>query len=143
IQTSSRKAPLELILPDMAGDTVLEELNRPHAYALIHNFLHRCSAAIIVLDAAELDAGESSQEYFAMKLLSYLNEMEMPDGQSWRNRPLSFLLSKADQCEACSEDPAEFVRARAAGLWQMCAERFDQHRFFAGRVAGACRTRIV
>ncbi len=143
IQTAPRKPPLELILPDMAGDTVLEELDHPRACPLIHNFLNHCVGAIVLLDAVELDAGDSAQEYFAMKLLSYLNELEQAGKPAWRDRPLSLLLSKADRCEACWDDPAEFVRARAAGLWQMCAERFDQHRFFAGGVAGACTSRMV
>ena len=143
IQAPARKSPLELIMPDMSGDTVLEELDRPHSQPLIHNFLNHCTGAIVLLDAVQLDAGESTQEYFAMKLLSYLNEIGPAEGGGWRNRPLSILLSKADRCEACFDDPAEFVRARAGGLWQLCAERFEQCRFFAGGVAGACASRLM
>jgi hypothetical protein len=143
IQSAARKPPLELIVPDMAGDAVLEELNHPHSYPAIQNFLGHCTAAIVLLDAVELDAGESAQEYFAMKLLSYLNELDQADGHAWRNRPLAIVLSKSDRCDACFENPAEFVRARAAGLWQICSERFEQHRFFAAGVAGACTACIV
>jgi Double-GTPase 2 len=143
IQSAARKPPLELIMPDIAGDAVLEEMNHPHTYPAVHSFLGQCTAAIVLLDAVELDAGETRQEYFALKLLSYLNEIDQAAGHAWRDRPLAFVLSKADRCETCFEDPAEFVRARAASLWQLCAERFNQHRFFAAGVAGACAACMV
>ena len=48
------------------------------------------------------------------------------------------MLTKADCCEDCWDDPAEYAKAHANGLWQHCQERFACHRFFAAGVVGNC-----
>ncbi len=143
IRTPGARNPIELIVPDMAGEAVLEEVDHPHTYIGIRRFLEQCSGAMVLIDAAEMNAGAREQDYFAMKLLSYLAELEQDGKPLWPNRPLALVLSKADQCENCFDDPAEFAQRRAAGLWQHCTERFRRHKFFASGVAGACAPRWV
>ena len=43
-------------------------------------FLQQCAGAILLVDAAEMDDCSPEQDYFAMKLLSYLNELR----RRWR-----------------------------------------------------------
>lgn len=137
---TANKNQIELIVPDMAGEAMLEEVDHPHTHVGIRRFLQQCSGAIVLADAAEMDDGSPEQDYFAMKLLSYLNELPEDGNPEWSERPLAIVLSKADQCENCFEDAADFADKRAPGLWRHCAERFPRHRFFASGVAGACAT---
>jgi hypothetical protein len=137
LRRSGREELLELIMPDMAGEAVLEEVDHPHSYRVVRSFLQRAGAAMVFLDAAKLREGRLEQDHFAMKLLSYLSELETDTKGGWWCRALALVLTKADQCEECLEDPAGFARAHSPGLWQQCQERFARHRFFAASVAGA------
>ncbi|MDY0169265.1 MAG: hypothetical protein RBS80_22165 [Thermoguttaceae bacterium] len=140
LRKPKQKHPLELIMPDMAGDAVLEEVNHPHSYRVIEAFLKKCRAALILVDAVRIEDGAREEDYFAMKLLSYLSELVDRARSGWEHRPVAVVFTKADQCEECLEDPTEFARRHAVGLWQQCRERFRCHRFFAAGVAGACAT---
>jgi len=141
VRPPKQRRPMELIMPDMAGEAVLEEVDHPHTYRVIRAFLKKCTAAMILIDAVQLAEGIREQDYFTMKLLSYLSELASDPKHGWANRPLAMIFSKADQCEACLEDPAGYARAHAVGLWQHCRERFGCHRFFAAGVAGTCVSR--
>ncbi len=143
IRTAAKRDPIELIVPDMAGEAVLEEIEHPLSFLGIRRLLCKCSGAIVLIDAAEMAGGYRQQDYFAMKLVSYLSELNDDDGRTWSDRPLAIVLSKADMCETCFDDPATFARRSAEGLWEHCQERFPNHRFFAAGVAGACVSHFV
>jgi len=136
-----RKRTLELIMPDMAGEAVIEEVDHPHTYRVVRSFLEKCTAAMILIDAVQVKQGGPEQDFFTMKLLSYLSELSENRKDGWSTRPVAMVFSKADQCEECMDDPAEYAKTRATGLWQYCRERFEHHKFFATGVAGACATR--
>ncbi|HEX3998855.1 MAG TPA: hypothetical protein VHX65_09920 [Pirellulales bacterium] len=140
LRTAAHREQIELIMPDMAGEAMLEEVDHPHMHVGIRRFLQTCAGAVLLVDAAEMDDGSPEQDHFAMKVLSYLNELQDEGQMAWSGRPVAVVLSKADQCESCFEDPADFAHKRAAGLWRHCVERFPRHRFFAAGVAGACAT---
>jgi hypothetical protein len=131
---------LELLMPDMAGDAILEEVDHPHSYRIINEFLKKADAALVLIDAGQLKEGGREQDFFSMKLLSYLADAAVDSRHDWRKRPVALILTKADCCEQCLDDPAEFARAHAVGLWQHCQERFGRHRFFAASVSGSCLT---
>jgi len=138
VRRPRQRKPLELIVPDMAGDAVLEEVNHPHTFRVVRSFLQKCTAAMILIDAVKLKEGARDPDYFTMKLLSYLNELGEDGKLGWSRRPVAMIFTKADQCEECFDDPAGFARTHAAGLWQHCRQRFGCHRFFATGVAGTC-----
>jgi hypothetical protein len=143
IRLPRQKLPLELIMPDMAGEAVLEEVDHPHTYRIVHQFLQKCAAAVVMIDAVQLKEGNRDQDFFVMKLLSYLSELDTDPKKGWTRRPLALVLTKADCCEDCWDDPDEFAKAHANGLWQHCQERFACHQFFASGVVGnavACDT---
>jgi len=141
LRRSKREPPLELIVPDMAGEAIFEEVAHPHSYHVITAYLKKCSGAMILVDAIQLRESSNDQEYFAMKLISYLAELNDDAKQGWSRRPVAMVFTKADQCEQCLGDPAAFAASQASRLWQLCEERFAQHRFFASGVAGACAWR--
>lgn len=136
IRRPQRKPPLELIMPDMAGEAVLQEVDHPCTYRVVQSFLSRAGAAMVFLDASRLKEGRLEQDHFAMKLMSYLGELAVDPTRGWARRPVALILTKADQCEECLDDPAKFAESHAAGLSQLCRERFGRHRFFGAAVAG-------
>ncbi len=136
IRNRKRKRKMELIMPDMAGEAVLEEVDHPHSYRVVRAFLQKCTAAMILIDSTKLRDGGREQDYFTMKLLSYLTELSRGKKNGWSKRPMALVLTKSDQCDECLEDPAGYAQAHAAGLWQHCQERFPRCKFFACGVAG-------
>jgi hypothetical protein len=131
----------ELIVPDMAGESILQELDHPRSYRVIQAFLKKCSGTMVLIDALKLQAGGRDQDYFTMKLVSYLAELDEEAKRGRSRRPLALIFTKADRCAECRADPEAFAQSHAAGLWQHCQERFANHRFFAAGVAGACAYR--
>lgn len=138
IHRQAQARPLELIVPDMAGEALLEEVDHPHTYRVVRAFLNKCAAAMVLVDATNFIDGTSDQDFFTMKLLSYLGELSDGNSRGWSRRPLAVVFTKADQVEECLEDAEGYARSHAAGLWQQCRERFGCLRFFAAGVAGAC-----
>ena len=105
IRSPLRKEAIELIVPDMAGESLLEEVEHPHTYIGIRRFLSKCTGAIVLVDAAEMAGGTRDQDYFAMKLVTYLSELSDDGGRTWRrstagagakqSRPLRKLLRRS------------------------------------------------
>lgn len=138
MRRDARSPTIELIMPDMAGESVLEEIDHRNTYRVIKEFLRKSSAALILIDASRLRDGDRNQDYFAMKILTYLSEVEPCNKHGWSERPIALVFTKVDQAEACRDDPAGFAKTHAAGVWQNCQQRFSNHRFFAASVVGAC-----
>jgi hypothetical protein len=138
VRRPEQRQDMEVLMPDMAGEAILEEVEHPHSYRIIGQFLQKSAGAMVLIDSCQLKEGDRDQDFFSMKLLSYLSELDTDRRHGWRQRPVALILSKADYCEECQDDPAEFARAHAAGLWQLCQERFGCHRFFAANVSGNC-----
>lgn len=141
VRRPNRREPMELIMPDMAGEAILEEIDHPHSYHAIRSFLGKCTGVMALVDAVTLKQGQREHDYFTMKLMSYLAEMADDPRCNWRKQPVAVVFTKADECDECLNDPVAFARAHATGLWQQCTERFTLHRFFASGVAGACACR--
>jgi hypothetical protein len=137
VKSERKRHPVELIIPDLSGEAILEEIDHPHTYPVIRAFLSKCAGTLILVDAIRLKEGEKDQDFFAMKMMSYLCELEDDPKKGWRNRPVSVVYTKADQCDVCFDDPADFARKHSPGLWQHC-EQFARHRWFASGVAGSC-----
>ena len=143
VRVPRQKRPVELIMPDMSGDAIIEEVNHPHTYLGIRSLLAKCAGVMILIDAAELHEGMIQHDHFTMKLLSYLCELSDEPKRGWPTRPVALVFTKADQCEVCFDDPANFAEEYADRLWQHCRQRFRRHAFFASGVAGACAYRIM
>jgi hypothetical protein len=141
VNDSRQKRPVELIMPDMAGEALMEEVNHPHTYEVVRSFLSKCSGVLVLVDAVQLREGRRDQDYFTMKLLTYLRELDDDPKHGWPNRPVAIVFSKADECEECFQDATAFARTHAGGLWRHCQDRFKKHRYFASGVAGACGIR--
>jgi hypothetical protein len=141
IRDNTSARPIELIVPDMAGEALLEEMDHPESYRVVRSFLTKCNGALVLIDAMKCYGGTADQDYFTMKLLSYLIELVDDPKENWQNRPLAVVFSKADQCDESFGDPEGYAQRHATGLWRHCKERFKKHRFFAASVVGTCAFR--
>jgi hypothetical protein len=130
--------PTELIMPDLAGEALLEEVDHPNTYPVIRSFLGKCAGVMVLVDAPRVEGGDSDEDFHIMKLISYLCELSSDPNTSWQSRPVAMVYSKADQCEQCFDDPSAFAHRHTPGLVQQCRERLKRHQFFAVGVAGAC-----
>jgi hypothetical protein len=100
----------------------------------------------VLADAEQLQSGDHSKDFVALKLLSLIAELSEEKPHSWRKRsverrPLALVLTKADKCDGLDENPREFVEAHAASLWNDCSSRFPRHNVFACSVAGSTAIR--
>jgi len=138
--------PAELIMPDLAGEALLEEVDHPSTFPVIRSFLTKAAGVLLLIDAPRAESGESDEDFHTMKLVSYLCELthdaKTEKQNGWPQRPVALVFTKADQCEQCFESPAAFARRHTPGLVQQCRERLKRHQFFAVGVAGACGFRL-
>lgn len=150
VQAKRQPQPAELIMPDMAGEAIAEEVEHPFSQGAIRALLTKCAGAMLLVDAQKLQEGSIEQDFFTMKLLCYLSELvdasprvksRVKGPAPWRERPIAVIFTKADECDRCFDDPGEYARQHTPGLWQFCQERFRDTRFFASGVAGACAVR--
>lgn len=137
-----RRRPVELVIPDLSGDALAEETERSGRYPAIRALLAKCSGLIVLADAQRLQAGDHSQDYVTLKLLSLLSELHDEQQGNRRSRaaerrPLALVLTKADTCDGCIGAAREFAEAHADALWSDCQARFPRHDVFACSVAGA------
>ncbi|MGE0608198.1 MAG: hypothetical protein AB7O62_13970 [Pirellulales bacterium] len=138
-----RKQRAEVVMPDLPGESILDEIDHPNSYLGIRSFMARCSGMLILIDPSRARAGHQDQDFFAMKLLGYLHELDANSKKGWPHRPLALIFSKADQCEECEIDPERFAERHTPGLWRFCHQRFQRYKFFAAGVSGACAFRDI
>lgn len=143
VKVPDQRRPVELIMPDMAGEAILEEVEHPHSYPVIRKFLNKCSGLLVLIDGARVLDGTLDQDYFAMKLLTFLAELDDDPKTGWSRRPVGLVFTKSDQCADLAESPAAFAQAHTPGLWQQVKERFVCHEFFSTGVAGGTAYRQV
>jgi hypothetical protein len=141
VSSAARKRPLELVLPDVSGEAIDEGLDKADHSPLVRPFLTKCSGAILLVDASQLEADELDEDSFAIKAIDYLLGLNNHPRKGWANRPVAVVLTKADECPDCFEDPEQFMQDMAPSLWQYCGKHLRQHKFFAASVAGACAYR--
>ena len=147
VSSQYHRRPLEVIVPDMAGEAIVEEIEPPNTFPVVRSLLGKSSGVVILIDAIRSQADDHEQDHFTMKLLTFLSELDLQSqsGNSRREqlakRPVALVFTKADQCDRCFDDPTAFAETHAAGMWRYCQERFAHVRAFASGVAGACAYR--
>jgi hypothetical protein len=137
VRRSRRSRPIEIILPDLAGSSFVEEIENPQGCNSICHFLQPCAAAMVLVDASRLEKHDQDQDYWAMRIMAFLHELDHSKKTGWHKRHIAVVFTKCDQSEACFDDPEGFARARVPGLWRVCKDRLPNHRFFATSVVGA------
>lgn len=138
VTSVAKRRAVDLVMPDLAGEAIMEEIEHPGTYPVVRAFLKKCRGVMLLVDGARLEQGEKDQDFFTMKMVSYLHELDDDRKRGWPNRPVALIFTKADQCESCFGDAEKYARTQSPGLWRLCRERLGKHKFFAVGVAGAC-----
>ena len=127
----------DLVMPDMAGEALAAEVATPSTFTVIRSLLEKSAGAILLVDAALAGAGSPQPDFFALKLMSYLDGVLASQPQQRMSTPVAVVLSKADYCPESFDDPRGFARTNLNRLWNMCDNRFANFEFFATSVVGA------
>ncbi|MCH8243513.1 MAG: hypothetical protein IH897_13025, partial [Planctomycetes bacterium] len=132
-----KSAIYDLVMPDMAGEAIAAEVAAPSTFTIIRSLLKKSAGAILLVDAALAGAGSSQPDFFALKLMSYLDGV-LSDGKSKKlATPVAIVLSKADYSPDCFDDPRAFAETNLNRLWNICQNRFANFEFFATSVVGS------
>ena len=127
----------DLVMPDMAGEAIAAEVAAPRTFTVIRSLLEKSAGAILLVDAALAAAGSPQPDFFALKLMSYLDGLLATKGQERMKTPVAIILSKGDYCPECFDDPRGFAKTNLNRLWNICENRFEKVEFFATSVVGA------
>jgi hypothetical protein len=128
---------VDLIMPDMAGDSLAAEVGAPKTFQVIRHMLGRSMGILMLVDAAMAADGSHQPDFFALKILSYIETMKATKPNARVQTPIAVVLCKADLCPECFDDPRQFVQANLNRVWNMCESRFDNVAFFASSVVGS------
>ncbi|MBI1827464.1 MAG: hypothetical protein HY287_05320 [Planctomycetes bacterium] len=127
----------DIVMPDMAGEAVAAEVANPKTFTVIRSLLEKSGGAILMVDASLAAAGSPQPDFFALKLMSYLDGIIAKKRHEKINTPVAIVLSKADHCPECFDDPRAFARTNLNRLWNICESRFHSFEFFGASVVGA------
>jgi len=128
---------IDLVMPDIAGEAVAAELESPATFRIIQNLLGRSSGTLLLVDAALAANGSAQPDFFALKMLSYIDSMFTTKKRRKIELPVAVVFTKADYCPTCFDDPRSFAQANLNRLWNMCDSRFACVEFFACSVIGS------
>lgn len=143
VRTPASRRSLELILPDIPGAALVQEVDHPRSRALIRAFCVKSSSALLLVDGERVAAGDPEADFLAMKFVTHLAELGGSRRDSWANKPVALVFSKADHAEEAFDDPTAYAREHTPGLWRQCQQRLRQHAFFAASLAGAVETCLI
>ncbi len=128
---------VDLVMPDIAGESLAAEVSTPDTFKVIRNLLNKSAGLMLLVDAALAASGSSQPDFFAVKMLSYIDTMFGNKRDQMVRTPTAILLCKADQCPDCFDDPPKFVKANMNRLWNLSESRFSNVEFFACSVVGS------
>jgi len=131
------EAWVDLVMPDMAGEALSTEVETPKTFSVIRSLLDKTEAAIVLVDAALAATGSPQPDFFALKLMTYLDDMFAVKRRERVANAIAIVLCKADYCPECFDDPPGFARTNLNRLWNICENRFANVRFFASSVVGS------
>ncbi len=127
----------DLVMPDMAGEAIAAEVANPKTFTVIRSLLEKSAGAILLVDGALAAAGSPQPDFFALKLMTYLDGVLASKHQQRLDTPVAVVLSKGDYCPECFDNPRAFAQTNLNRLWNICESRFNHFEFFATSVVGA------
>lgn len=128
---------IDLVVPDMAGEAIAAEVETPQTFSIIQSLLGKSSAVMLLIDAALAAHGSTRPDFFAMKILSYLDSLFPRKRNTKIPLPVAVVLCKSDYCPECFDDPRRFVQGNLNRFWNLCESRLANVNFFASSVVGS------
>lgn len=135
---------LDIITPDFAGEAIAIEVEQPGTYETIRSAVSNSAALMILIDSLRARDAGRDEDFFAMKLASYIHSLHSQGG-SKRKRltlPIAIVFTKADSCTEAMHNPSEFASSNLPGLVNCCERNFRHYNFFASGVVGSCATYV-
>jgi hypothetical protein len=127
----------DVLLPDMAGEALSQEIETPRTYSVITNLLAKSLGVMVLIDASEAASGSPHPDYFAYKLISYVDQKFATKRDGRARNPIAVILCKADQCPECFDNPRAFAETNLVRMWNLCESRYENVEFFAASVVGS------
>lgn len=128
---------IDLVMPDMAGESLVAEVQTPETFKVIRNLLGKSTGLMLLVDAALAANGSTQPDFFALKMMSYVDSLHGAKRDKTVRTPIAIVLCKADHCPECFDDPSEFMKANLNRTWNLCESRFANVKFFAASVVGS------
>lgn len=139
-QVSHRANPerwYDLVMPDMAGESIAAELDSPDTYVVIRGLLSQSAGTMVLVDASLAAMGNVQTDFFAFKLMSYIDQLSQLRVGAKVAVPVAVVLCKSDYCPQAFDDPTTFVRTNLNRVWNLCEARFENVAYFAASVIGS------
>lgn len=128
---------IDLITPDLPGEAIAAEVASPATFKIVNELLTQASGLLLLADAAAAAHGSAQPDFFAVKMLSYVDVcLDRKRGDRIQT-PIAVVLTKADYVPECLENPREFARANLNRLFNVCERRCARVQFFASSVVGS------
>lgn len=127
----------DLVMPDLAGESLAAEVATPHTFRVIRSLLLKSSGAMLLVDAALAANGAARPDFFALKMMSYIDSIFQTRREQKIATPIAIVLCKSDHCPECFDNPRQFVQANLNRLWNLCESRFASIEYFACSAVGA------
>lgn len=128
---------IDLVTPDLAGEAIAAEIASPATFQIIQSLLNKSAGLILLVDAALAANGSTQPDFFALKLLSYIETVSSGRNHGQISTPIAVVLTKADFVPTCFDSPQRFAEANLNRLWKMCQSRCERVEFFASSVVGS------
>lgn len=127
----------DVLLPDMAGEALSQEIETPRTYSAITGLLAKSAGALVLIDASIAASGSPYPDYFGYKLISYVDQKFATRKSDRAKNPIALVLCKADTCPECFDNPRAFVETNLVRTWNLCDSRFENVGVFAASVVGS------
>jgi hypothetical protein len=127
----------DIVTPDVAGEAVMAELEKPGSDKTIRALISRCAGLVILVDLIDVISSGQGQELFAMQLVSYLDILKRRKRNRRIEIPVAIVFTKTDLCDEWISDPEGFARANVSKLYGQCQTRLKRFRFYFSGVAGS------
>jgi hypothetical protein len=136
-----RKKCLDIVTPDIAGEAISTELERPGTYPAIAAVVLKCHGLIILCDALKLQNEGVSEDLFALQLATYCLQVHRAKkkvrARAKLSLPVAIVFTKCDCCPEAAQDPDKYAASRTPRLLQFCQDHFKRFAFSASHVVGA------
>lgn len=131
---------LDVVTPDFAGEAIATELEHPGTHVAIGSVIAQSKAIILLIDSLGIRDEGRDEDFFAMKLASYILNLRSAAGKRQKKKskvPLAIVLTKADSCPEAMDEPERFANDNMPGFGRLLDHSFQTFHFFASGVVGA------
>jgi hypothetical protein len=121
----------DLVMPDLAGESLAAEVATPATYRVIRSLLTKSAGSMLLVDAALAANGAARPDFFALKMMSYIDSLFQTRRDQKVQTPIAVVLCKADHCPESFDDTRRFVQGSLQRLWNLCESRFQTVEYLA------------